>query len=53
MIELLIILLVIGAALYLMQLVPIDATIKRIIMVIVIVGVVIYILRHLSAFGLA
>jgi hypothetical protein len=52
MIQLLIILIVIGALLYLLQRVPIDATIKTIIYVVVIVGVAIYILRHLSMLGI-
>ena len=52
MIELLIALLIVGAVLYLLQLVPIDGTIKTVIQVVVIVGVLIYLLRHLSAFGL-
>jgi hypothetical protein len=52
MIELLIILIVIGALLYLLGRVPIDPTIKTIIYVVVIVGVAIYILRHLSLLGL-
>ena len=52
MIELLIALVIVGAILYLLQLVPIDGTIKTIIQVVVIVGVVIYILRHLPLLGL-
>jgi uncharacterized membrane protein len=52
MIELLIALLIVGAAIYLLQLVPIDGTIKTVIQVIVIVGVIIWLLRHLSALGL-
>lgn len=51
MIELLIALIIVGAVLYLIQFVPIDATIKRIIQVIVIVVVLIYVLRHLPALG--
>ena len=52
LIELLIALIIVGAVLYLLQLLPIDGTILRIIQVIVIVGVLIYVLRHLSALGL-
>ena len=52
MIELLIALIIVGAVLYLLQLLPIDATILRIIQVVVIVGVLIYVLRHLPALGL-
>jgi hypothetical protein len=52
MIELIIVLLIIGAALYLLRLVPIDATIRSVIYVVVIVGVLIYLLRHLAVLGL-
>ena len=52
MIELLVALVILGAALYLLQLVPLDGTIKTIIRVVVIVGVVVYVLRHLSVLGL-
>lgn len=47
MISLIIALVLIGAALYLLDLVPIDATIKRVIQVVVIVFAIIYVLRHL------
>lgn len=47
MITFLIALVIIGAALYLLQLVPIDATIKQIIQVIVIVVLVIYAIKLL------
>jgi hypothetical protein len=47
MLELLIALIIIGAALYLLQLLPIDGTIKRIIQVIVIVALVIWALKML------
>jgi hypothetical protein len=47
LVSLLIALLVVGALLYVLQLLPLDATIKRIIQVIVIVVVVIYLLRML------
>lgn len=53
MISLLIALIIIGALLYLLQLVPIDATIRTIIYVVVIVGVCIWLLKHLSMVGLA
>jgi hypothetical protein len=43
----LIALVIIGAALYLLELIPIDATIKKIIQVIVIVMLVIYAIRIL------
>lgn len=48
MVELIILLVVIGAALYLIDLIPMDATIKRVIQVIVIVLVVIYALHLLA-----
>ncbi len=51
MISIIILLILIGAGLYLLQLVPIDQTIKTIIYVVVIVGVVIYVLTHLSSLG--
>jgi hypothetical protein len=47
MLQLLILLIVVGAALYILQMVPIDGTIKRIIQVIVIVILVIYALKLL------
>lgn len=47
MISFLIALVIIGAILYLLQLIPIDATIKQIIQVIVIVALVIYAIRIL------
>ncbi len=53
MIQLLIILIVVGAVLYLARLLPIDPTVKTIINVVVIVGLVIWLLRHLSMVGLA
>jgi len=52
MISLLITLIVIGAVLYLIGLLPIDATIKQIIYVIAVVFVLIWLLRNLSAIGL-
>lgn len=45
MIELLIALIVLGAALYIVSLLPINATIKQIIYVVAIVFVAIYVLR--------
>lgn len=51
MIELLIALIIVGAILYLIQLVPIDATIKRIIQVIVIVAIIIWLLRNMGTLG--
>lgn len=45
MIELLIILIVLGAGLYILQLLPIDGTIKTVITVVAIVAVVIWLLR--------
>lgn len=50
MIELIIMLLIVGAALYVLQIVPIDAVIKRIIMVIVIIAAAIYVLREFAGF---
>lgn len=47
MLQFLIALVIVGAALYLLQLVPIDGTIKRIIQVIVIVFLVIWAIRVL------
>ena len=47
MVQFLIALVIIGAALYLLQLVPIDATIKRVIQVIVIVVLVIWAIKAL------
>jgi len=52
MISLLITLIVIGAVLYLIGLLPIDATIKQIIYVIAVVFVLIWLLRNLSVIGL-
>ena len=46
MIELLIVLIIIGALLYVAKLLPIDPTIKSIITVIAIVAVVIWLLRN-------
>lgn len=52
MISLIVALLIIGGILYVLQIVPIDATIKRIIYVVVIIAVAIYALRHLGSLGL-
>jgi hypothetical protein len=52
MISLLITLILIGLVLYIVSLLPIDATIKRIIQAIAIVFIVIWLLRHLGAIGL-
>lgn len=48
MIELLIALVIIGAVIYLIQLLPIDGMIKQVIVVIAVVAVVIYALRTLA-----
>ena len=53
MISLLIMLIIVGALLYLLQLLPIDGNIRTIIYVVVIVAVAIYVLRHLGTLGLA
>jgi hypothetical protein len=52
MVELLIILVIVGAVLYLLQYVPLDETIKRIIYVVVIVAVIIYLIRNFAALGI-
>jgi len=49
LIQLLIILIIVGAALYLLQRVPIDATIKNIIYVVVIVGVIVWLLSNIGS----
>jgi hypothetical protein len=51
MLQFLIALVIIGAALYLLQLIPIDDTVKRIIQVIVIVVLVIYAIKILLPFA--
>lgn len=48
MIELLIALIIVGAVLYLVTLLPIDGTVKKIIQVVAIVVVAIWLLRHLG-----
>lgn len=48
MLSLIILLIIVGAALYLVGLIPMDATIKRVIQVLVIVIVIIYALRLLA-----
>lgn len=45
LIDLLIILLVVGLVLYVVQLLPLDSTITRIIQVVVLVSVIIYLLK--------
>lgn len=52
MIELLIALIIVGAVLYVVSLLPINATIKQIIYVIALVLVAIYLLRNLGSVGL-
>ena len=48
LVTLIVVLIVVGALLYILQLAPFDATIKRIIQVIVIVAVLIYLLRNFA-----
>jgi hypothetical protein len=50
LISVVILLIVVGALLYILNLLPIDATFKRIAQVIIIVAVVIYILYSLTGF---
>lgn len=45
MVNIIVVLLIVGALLYVLPMVPIDATVKRIIQVIVIVAAVIWLLR--------
>lgn len=52
MISIIIALILIGAALYLLKYLPIDATIKKVIQVILIVAAVVWLLRNLGTFGL-
>ena len=52
MIELIIILIIVGAALYLLQFVPLDAVIKKIMYVVIIVFVLIYLVRNLGVLGI-
>lgn len=49
LVTLLIALIVIGAVLYIVTLLPIDATIKRIIQVVAIVALVIWLLQHFAS----
>ena len=49
MLQLLMALIVIGAVLYIVTLLPIDATIKKIIQVVAIVFIVIWLLRNFAA----
>ncbi len=52
LVELLIALIIIGAVIYVVGLLPIDETVKRIAYVAVIVAVAIWVLKHLPALGL-
>lgn len=52
LIEILIVLIIIGAVLYIIQLLPINSTVKQIIYVVAIVVVLIYLLRNLEVLGL-
>jgi hypothetical protein len=52
LVSLLIVLIIVGAVLYLMRMLPIDNTIKTIITVVVIVAVVIWLLRGLGPIAL-
>lgn len=52
MIELLVLLIIVGAILYLVRLAPLDGFIKQIIYVIAVVILLVYVLRNLAAFGL-
>lgn len=45
LVQLLIILVIVGAALYLLKIVPLDATIKTVIQVVIVVAVIIYLIR--------
>jgi hypothetical protein len=45
MVELLIVLLILGGLLYVLQILPLDATVKRIIQVVAIIAIVIWLLR--------
>lgn len=47
LLSLIIILILVGVALYLVQLIPMDATVKRIITIVVIVIIALYVLRAL------
>lgn len=46
LIELIIMLLIVGGALYILQIVPIAEPIKRVIYVVVVIAVIIYLLRN-------
>lgn len=52
LVQLLIALLVIGALLYILQLIPLDSRIKTIIYVVVFVAIAIWLLRHLAVLGI-
>jgi hypothetical protein len=49
LIGLLILLVVVGAALYILQLIPLDATVKMVIRVIVLVILIVYVILFLAA----
>ena len=50
MIEIVVMLIIVGVALYLIQLIPMDATIKKVIVVLVILIVVLWVLSALGLF---
>ena len=52
LISLLIVLIIVGAGLYLLQTVPLDPTIKTIIRVVAVVAVLVWLLRNLGSLGL-
>ena len=52
LISLLILLIIIGALLYVVSILPIDGTIKTIIYVVAIVAVAVWLLKHLAVLGL-
>jgi hypothetical protein len=51
LIDLIVVLIVVGVLLYLVQLIPMDATIKRIIVIVVILFVVLWLLQALGLFS--
>lgn len=52
LISLLILLIIIGALLYVVSILPIDGTIKTIVYVVAIVAVAVWLLKHLAVLGL-
>ncbi len=52
LISLLILLIIIGALLYVVSILPIDGTIKTIIYVVAIVAVAVWLLKHIAVLGL-